>query len=453
MKRTSKITIYLLTFSFILFGLSACFSKKYVRIAKKYEEVELYQLAVDNYITSLEKKSKNNDVARIGLMRASQRYLNDLEYKINDAYNAMQDEQVVGYFFVYEELKDKASNYQVELDISQKAQGQYSESKSRHLRDTYTLAQELLDKEDFYQAEKYLVQILRMDPTYERTKEFYLYARSEPIYREALILMDAKRYRSAYLQFIKLESIDANYKDVVGLKLEALKNAMLTVAIQPIKGASSSSHLASQVEAATKEEFLKGRSPFIRIVAVDHLQQMLAEQRKALANNLPFDDSMLIPVRIFLSGNIIESSYKLSKTETKQRSAYLRYEDKKTRKTSFKKINYSERTQSVRADIQYRYDFIRVEGGTIVANGNLRKSYNDNVKYAVTSHDISDLFPFDERQGKSDTIYTDYSRVNNFRSQFSARTKLTEKNSFESEFANYAAYEMYKKISSYDPEL
>lgn len=444
--------LYILTIIIVMISLTSCFSKKYARVAKKYEEAALYQLAVDNYITSLEKKDKNNDAARIGLMRASQRYLNELEYKINDAYNALQDDQVVDYFVIYQNLKEKAANYQVDIDISQKAQGQFNESKTRHLRATYTKVQESLDKEDFKQAELDLVEILKIDPTYEKTRELYLFARSEPLYREANNYMNTKRYRSAYTTFTRLQNIDTNYKDVANLKIEALQNALLTIAIQPATNASAHPYLASQIEGITKTQFIKANNPFLKIVATDHLQQMLAEQRKALANDLPFDATMMIPVRIFLNGNILLSQYQLSKIENKQRSAYLKYEDKKTRKIAYKKVNYSECSQSVKASIQYRYEFVRVESGTIIASGNLSKSYSDNIQYAVSDYDITDLYPFDVRQGKSDTIYTSYSKVNTFRSQFSSPPKLPNKSYFEKEFATYAASEIYKKMNAYDPE-
>lgn len=442
----------ILTIILVTISLTSCFSKKYARVAKKYEDAALYQLAVDNYITSLEKKDKNNDVARIGLMRASQRYLNELEYKINDAYNALQDDQVVDYFVVYQNLKGKAALYQVDIDINQKAQGQFNESKTRYLRAAYTKAQELLDRESFYQAELELIEILKLDPTYERTKELYLYARSEPLYREANNYMDTKRYRSAYNAFTRLKNIDSNYKDVLDLRSEALQNALLTIAIQPATNASTYPYLATQITETTKAQFVKANNPFLKIVATDHLQQMLAEQRKALANNLPFDATMLIPVRVFLNGNILLSQYQLSKVESKQRSAYLKYEDKKTRKTAYKKVNYSECTRSVRASIQYRFEFVRVESGTIIANGNLSKTYSDNVQYAVSDYAVSDLYPFDSRSGKSDTIYTNYSKVDAFRAQFSASSKLAEKAYFEKTFATYAASEIYKKMSEYDPE-
>ncbi len=436
----------------VMIGLTSCFSKKYTRLARKYEEVELYNLAVDNYISSLQIKSKNNNHARVGLMRASQRYLDELEYKINEAYNALQDEKVVEYFKIFEDLKNTSVSYEIDLEISYKAVGQYEESKYRHLRSLYIQAQELLDKEEFQQAESYLIEVLKLDPSYERTKELYLFACSEPLYREAQLHIKNKRYRSAYARLLELEKIDAEYKDLVHLKMEAYQGSILTIAIQPAINESSFPHLSYEIEEAAKLQFVKANNPFLKIVAINHLQKILAEQRKALANDIPFDASMMIPVRVFLSGNILESRYQISKLEKRDRQAYLKQKDKRTGRESFKKVSYTERRQSATANIQYKYEFIRVEEGTIVANGKLQKSYTDNIQYAVSSYDVSNLYPFDVRRGISDTIYTNPSRVNAFRSQFSARNILTEKEYFEKEFAGYAAIEMYKKVNAYDPE-
>ncbi|MDO9633984.1 MAG: hypothetical protein Q7J05_02930 [Paludibacter sp.] len=431
--------------------LSGCASKRFARIASKYEQAEMYSLAVDNYMFSLQKKNEKNDDARIGLMRSSKRYSDELEMKINEAYAFLQDDQVVGYYMDLQNLKNKLTNLKVDVDISLKALGQFEEAKNRHLRITYTKAQQLLDMERFKEAEEQFAAVLDIDKHYERAAELHTFAVCEPIYRASRQHLVLKLYRSAYYGFGKLLRIDAGYKDAVALQKEALQYAMLTVAIQPFKNGATSPLLANQIEEFTRHEFVKQAHPLLRIVSTDYSRKMLEEQRLALANNLPFDASLVIPVRVFLSGNIISSQYSTSRVQKTERKAYLRYRDK-DREEKFKKVNYVEYAQSANATIQFGYEYIRVENAIVIASDVLQKSYSDQVTYARSEYDVSDLLPGDWGEGRRDTIYTDKARLNAMRQLFDARSVLADKVSFESSFAMTAAAAMYKKLSLYDPE-
>lgn len=430
--------------------MTGCASKRHTRQAMKFEQAEMYRQAVDNYVLSLQKKFEKNDDARIGLMRTVKRYGDELETKINDAYSALQDKLVVAYFLELQSLQQKAAQYQVDLDIGFKARGQFDEAKIRHLRVTYSKAQDALDKEQFNEAERLFQEVMSIDRNYERAMELYTFASCEPIYREGRKFFEGRLYRSAYNAFGRLLTINPSYKDAAALQKEALQFAILTIAIQPFKQASSFPFLASKIEEMTKQEFAKQSHPFLKIVSTDYTQRMLREQRLALQNNLPFDASLVIPVRMYLSGEIKNSVYTVSLINKTERKAFLRYVDKDMEQ-KFKKVYYAECTQTAHATIQFGYEFIRVENSIVVAADAIEKTYTDQVVYASSEFDYRDLFPGDWGEGRRDTIYTDQTRVNAMKQLFEARSVLAGKPHFEQNFASVVASEMFKKISVYDP--
>lgn len=431
--------------------LTACSHAKYARTALKYEESEMYRQAVENYIFSLQKKPVKNDKARIGLMRSSKRYSDELEQKIAEAYGFQNDELVVNYFVELQKLQRDASLYQVDVDISGKAQGQFDEAKTRHLRVAYTKAQEMLDKDDFAEAEKLLGQVVQIDRTYERAAELYNYSRCEPVYRLGQKQLETMFYRSAYYSFGKLLSIDKTYKDGVFLQKEALQQAILTIALQPIMNERTFPFLAEQIENETKVAFNKSNNPFLKIVSQDYTRLMLEEQKRALANNLPFDASQILPVRVLFAGNIISSHYATSLARPFERKAFLRYVDK-NKEVKFRKVNYFEYEQSCSANIIYYFEFVNAQNGIVLASDKIDRAYTDQIRFAKSEYNYKDLFPGDWGDGRRDTMYTDYNRINGLKASFEARNKLADKRSFESSFAVIAATEMLKKISAYDPE-
>jgi hypothetical protein len=435
----------------IILMLPACAARKYTRIASDFEQAEMFSLAVDNYAQSLLKKSANNEKAQIGLMRAAKRYSDELEANINDAYSFLNDDKVVALYMELRQLKSKLAAYQVDVYINQKTHGQFEEARNRHLHSTYTNAQQLLERERFLEAERLFAEVLKIDKNYERALELHEFSQCEPLYRKGRNNLEMKLYRSAYNDFSKLVSINRNYKDARALQKEAQQFATLTVAIQPVINGRNHPHLAYQLEEMTTAEFVKKAHPLLKIVSPNYAREMLEEQRFALTNNLPFDASLVMPVRIFLSARIAASHYSTSPVQRKEKKAFLRYVDR-DRKETFKKVLYYEYTQSASATIQLDYEYIRVENATVIAKEMIQRQFSDQVNYAATDYDIRNLLPGDWGDGRRDTIYTDFVRINAMKKMFEARSVLMDKASFENNFAALAAAEIYKKIQLYDPE-
>jgi hypothetical protein len=450
MKHNWQFWIFLITASLLVLFFSNCASVQFSRAGLKYEQAEMYRLAVDQYLQSLDKNFSGNENARIGLLRASKRYADELELKIKEAYSALNDDLVVRYYQELKTLQQRASIYRVDIDIPLQTIGQYEEASTRHLRKTYTLAVTLMNEDKFIESERLFSEVVKLNASYERASEYLKYTRCEPIYRQGKMRMSAMMYRSAYLDFTRLAGMDSGYKDVLMLQREALYQALLTIAFQPVINGNQYPFLAANLEASVKTEFDRSRNPFLKLVSLNYLQDMLAEQRRALAAGVPFDAGLILPVRVYLSVNLTNSHYSTSLSRPEEKKAYLQYVDKDD-KVKYRKVTYNEYEQSCKANISLQYEFVRVSDGVILAFDRVEQNYSDQIRYARSEYDYRLLFPGEWGSVGKDTMYTDQSRIQTLRSKFETRQTLTEKKTFESQFAATAGAAIFKRMNAYDP--
>lgn len=430
---------------------AGCAYQRYIKTALKYEEAGMYKPAADNYLLSLKKKSNKNDKAKIGLMRSSKRYYDEAATSIDDYYNNRNDDQVVKLYLEMDALQQQMARYNITIEIPARTTGQYREAKERYLRDAYTKAQELIDRELFDEAAFRLEQIIKIDKAYERASELYIFSKSEPIYRKANQYFQQNLFRSAYKSYSQVLSYDPNFKDAVSMQKQALNNALLTIAIQPSKNARRFPLLAEQIESKIKSKFESGKNPFLRIVSLNYTELMLGEQKKALANNLPFDASRIIPVRVYLNSTVNSSNFLVSQLKEYEKKAYLKYTDE-YRQVRYKKVKYYEYEQSCQLSMAYTFEFARVEDAAILASSSLERTLKDEIYYAKSEYRVDDLFPGEWGPGVKDTIYTDVTRKSNLTALFTKRSKLMSRMEMESSFAELVAIEVYKRIDAYDPE-
>jgi len=384
-------------------------------------------------------------------MRVSKRYSDEIVTKIDEAYNTLNDDQVVKYYLELEDLKNKTGAYSIEIDIASKTTGQYKEAKNRFLRSGYAKAQQLLDKEMFDEAATELAGVVKVDKTYEKATELYLFALCEPLYRKANKHMQMKLYRSAYYNLAKIMEYDKSFKDVVSLQKEALNHALLTIAMQPSGNAAYFTYLSEQITAKIKNTFQSGKNPFLKIVAPNYTAMMLEEQKKALANNLSFDASSIIPVRVYLNSSMNTSDYLTSQPKFYEKKAYYKYLDQ-NKQLRYKKVLYYECQQTCQMSFAYNFEFTSTEGGAILASSKIERTLSDEVYFAKSEYPVSDLLPGDWGAGIRDTMYTDIIRKGLMVAMFNKRSKLLTRQDLENSFADIVATEVYNKIDLYNPE-
>ncbi len=421
--------------------------------AADYEQAGLYEQAVDFFIRSLERKPQKNDRATMGLMRSSLLLKDDISRRIDDAYATYHDDAVVELYTKLKELKSSAGVYGVSVDIPGRTEIQYDEARKRYQFNNYLEAQKMLDQERFNEAVVHLERILRIDPGYERTRELYNFARCEPLYRAAGLLIGQGKYRSAWDRLENVRKIDSGYKDVTGLQREALLAGMMTIAIKNNPGeVRRFPALYRHIDGELKARFYKLNHPFIQLVSEEYVQQMMEEQRRSLSENRPVDPMAMIPVRVQYTGSVILYTEEDGPIRQTERKAWLKVIDK-DRNTTYKKVNYYEVEQSGVVNMTYTYEFVSVENARVLVAGKVNSSFRDAVRYASGSaYNPDDLLPGDWGAGVKDTIYTDSNRRSELRTLFSARKKLKDASAYDAEFSERIASDVIQKINAYDPE-
>lgn len=430
---------------------TGCAWERYVRSGRSYEKSQMHALAVEQYVLSLSKKNHGNVAARIGLMRAARRYADTLEESIAESYKAQNDADVVDTFLTLKELQKNALVWDVSVDIAQNTRSMYDESKIRYLRSSYAVAVRLMNDEKFIEAQPLFQKILTIDPLYERAGEFYQIVLCEPIYRLGKQQLQSHLYRSAFATFSQLIRMNAQYKDVMLLQQEALHQAVLTIAFQPFRNGVSWSFLADEIIAATNIAINGANNPFLKMVSLDFLEEMLMEQRQAIIHQVPFNANLIMPVRVFLHCTILRSEYSVSPLRKTTQKAFLRYMDEQ-KQPQFRKVEYEVYEQSARADFRMQYEFVRVSDGLLLAFDRVEQHYTDEIKFAESEYEVQHLIPADWGAGRRDTMFTSDTHVKAMRQLFNARKLLLEKRDFEEKYAQEVATRMVRKIAAYDPE-
>ena len=372
----------------VLLLVSSCVYIKYTKQANKYEAAGLYESALEQYIKALKKKPDYID-ARIGLIRMSTRYSVQLSDQIEQAYAALDDDQVVSSYLKLRDLRNQVAPYDMELNIDSRIEGQFRESKMRFLSNKYRQAEALMDEEKFSEAAALFDQVVDVDPTYERAAELVKYCKCEPIYRQAVANMTNGKYRAAYLQLGRVLNIDSSFKDALDLRQEAINKGVLTVAFVDVRNAYGHRQLANMMVAEVKTLVQRHNDPFLRIVDLYQTEALIEEQKRALANNLDLK-SAIIPVRAHLACRINDVNMQKSKFKEVKMKGFLR-EVKSDKSVVYHKIYYYDCEQTAQAWAQVSYDLTSTSTGLIILSGIASASANDAIHYIYYKNDSRDL--------------------------------------------------------------
>jgi len=383
-----KVIILITTSVLILLLVSSCAYKKYTKQANRYEVAGLYESALGQYIKALKKKPDYID-ARIGLIRMSTRYSEQLSEQIERSYAALDDDGVVSYYLKLRDLRAQVAPYDMDITIDDRVEGQFKESKTRFLSNKYSQAETLMDEEKFAEAAILFDQVLLVDPVYENANQLSKYCKCEPIYRQAVLNMTNGKYRTAYAQFGRVLNLDNGFKDASDLRQEALNKGVLTVAFLDVRNAYGHRQLANMMVAEVKTLIQRHNDPFLRMVDLNQTEALIEEQKRALANNLDLKSS-IIPVRAHLACRINDVNMQKSKFKEVKMKGFLR-EVKSDKTVVYHKIYYYDCEQTAQAWAQVSYDLTSTSTGLIVLSGVASAFAKDAIHYIYYKNDSRDL--------------------------------------------------------------
>ncbi len=146
--------------------------------------------------------------------------------------------------------------------------------------------------ERFAEADELCGQALRLWPDHRDAAHLQRLARTEPLYREAVIAMDKGLWREAHKKLEQAIAIDPAHKDALAKRSECLAKASYTVAcimlgdrdarLEVMSGATAT-EISAQFLARIKQAVLDARDPFLILVDRENTEQLLAEQRRQMS--------------------------------------------------------------------------------------------------------------------------------------------------------------------------
>ncbi len=358
---------------------SSCAYKRLYKEGKKYEDAGLLELSIEKYNAAIAKKNDFVD-ARIGLNRTIVRYSKDLEQKIENSYTNLNDDQTVDHFIKLQKIKSIADRNQIVLEISNRTQEQYNESKNRYLSDHYANALNEMKNENFNNALQHLLDIKKVNQTYKDITELERICRCEPLYRNALELMNLGKYRMAHSKFCSVLNIGGDYKDSQALREECLEKGVLTIAFTKFSLGNNSYQLfAEQITTKTKQNILNSNALFLKIVELDNTEAMIREQKIAMQNGIDLKGN-LIPVRAHLLCNIPQLSYAKTKLECVKKKGFIK-EVKKDKSVIYHKVYYYEYKQKATAKAFLSYTLRSTENGLTLLTNSHTATTSDNIHF------------------------------------------------------------------------
>lgn len=437
--------------------LTGCAHKRFTKEATRYEQSGMYLSAVDKYFAALDRKADYIN-ARIGLMRCATNYAEELKQNIEKNYLSLNDNGVVDNYQLLSTLKAKASLYQVDISIDSRTEGQYFEAKNRYLVSHYTEGIRLAENDNFSEALAEFEKVKSVNPIYEDVNERIKYCKCEPLYRRGEQMMTLKKYRTAYANYTELMNTDASYKDALQRSKEAVWKGVLTVAFSDVYVQKPNRPFVDKIISSVKTKVQVANNPFLQIVELDQTQEIIEQQKIAMANNLDFDAGNIIPVRGLLSCRLSYLNYTVSKVEKTKQKGFIRTQNE-DRTFSYKKVYYYEYKQNATLSASFSYSVVSSETGLTLLTGVSSPTTSDNIHFVeCPNYGVANLFSGSwENQGSAynpekDVINDGFLARTAFAVLKNGRTTLKTRSEMATPLVNQISKEMSTKLLKYNPE-
>lgn len=256
-----------------------------------------------------------------------------------------------------------------------------------------------LINENFSAAALALGEVYKKNPKFEDVKNLYLEARNEPIYRSAMVDLNAGKCRAAYYGFEKVIADVGAYKDAAAKRKRALDCAQYPIALATGK-ISDNQKDAIEFENTLINTLLKKRDPFLKIHKLEIVNSTLM---KALKKETLIPDRNQLKELHDKNGikavlTLLFSNYRKADDALEDRQK-TGFERKKititTGETIFddKKVTYYEYQKENQFSIEISYQLISTLTGEILLSDKLNGAETDKIHYAIYDGDTKILYP------------------------------------------------------------
>ena len=444
-----------------------CTSKRYVNKAEKLDNAGLYTDAANMYYHSLT-ANRNNIEARVGLQRTGQMVLEDKIKAFTNHYNTGTPKDAVYAFRNAEAYYKKLSALGVQLELSEDQRAYYSEVEDIYLNKIYQDAVKALTLEEFNNAESVFREILSINTEYKDSKTKWAIAKYEPIYRIGTEHLTNKLFRMAYYDFKTIIDGTGGYKNSIELKNEALKNAIITIAIVPFSySGTHQRNFASKLETKLVSNINTLESPFYKVISDQVIRSASnAKYKEDPTKYIQWLKSLGadIQAKAILTGRVIRVYSKTGSLQKTEKRGYIKRTievlnkttNQKEKKTVYDKVIYYEYQQKNYVQLSLKYALTIMDSGEIVVSDLFTTEKNDKIHYAKFAGDYKKLVPGYwkqiDKKSDSDKIYDDRFSVNLLHNLLNSKTDIKSTYQIEADLLNEAASSIANHIANYNPE-
>lgn len=368
-------------------------SKSYLKQGKKFEQLGMTKEAAESYYESLQRSPKNTD-ARVKLKQVGQTYVNILASDFFKNYNTQQYEAAVKAFKKLLDFTEKSSGLSVTLDYPQAYNDNYNDALEYFLKGKYAVLKTNISQKLYSQAINVAKEIKQYNEDYKDVKSLEIYAIAQPMYEQALDLIQNQNYFAAYKKTEEILN-----------KVKAFKNTNDLMEICRIKCAKKivvlkvSSGNEQVIKNQLFEEFIK--------------KEITNNPLLIPLNNIPFkeiseanyNNSDNISLRKALGAEYIFMYDVLGKKETREGPVKKQYQcfqkvavtNGTVVTTDYRAWNYNYVTGKATFSYILKYKLVDCSNGNVVASNAVELSTQDNLEYnEIISNvpvNINDFFP------------------------------------------------------------
>lgn len=391
-----------------LFGLALMFGCSGANsLAKRGEKMQAaghYTEAADYYYQGL-LRNRNNVRAKLGMLDAGQKVLNDHLDAFNRTNNMGELHNAVQLYLKAQDYSQKIGRAGVNLEIPAHYTRDFEASKVIVLEEMYNEATALLDDDQYEEAQRIFKEISTLDSNYRDANALSSVAYSEPLYIQGKVALDNGAYRMAYDYFGQILSRTKNYKDTRALQQEAVEKGRVTVALVPFENVTNEAHIEKRISAYVLEELSKVPDPFLRFVDRSDMDQILQEQQLSVSGAINDETATvvgeLVGAQAILTGKVLAYKQLNGRIQRHQMNGYEGYQVKKKSPetgaeyivTQYKPVKYNQYTGSSSVVLTFQYKLLSLETGEVMLSQLMEREAKDDINYATYDGNTSMLYP------------------------------------------------------------
>lgn len=399
-----KVLTYLMMILVLMGGAGCATSKSFAKKGKKLEEAGLLEEAAAMYLTSLQKNRGNID-AKIGMKSTGQVVLNKHLQEFVQKKEFGNKKEAIQAYQLAEKYKQRVAALGVELAIAEFYQNDFQDFKLLYMDELYSKGLELMDEENFKDAEVLFREINALDPSYQDAGNLADIAYVEPIYKKGVEHFDAEQYRAAYNDFTTIIKRTGAYKNSMELQKESLENGLFTIAMIPFENSTSLKGLDSKVAAYALEALTTVNDPFLKVVDRNNLALIMEEQQLGLSGVINEQTAVsvgeLIGAQAFITGTVLNYNKIDGQPTRSDREGYRQYQVKKLNtetnkyyyEAKYEKTSYREFYDFNKVVISFQYKLVSLKTGEILQSRIIEKEQISETRWTEYEGDVQSLYP------------------------------------------------------------